>query len=617
MIWKNLDVNLDLKHLVKTFFNKKKNELLTIYSDGTFYTWLLSMGIVLKKNLFFFFNKKLRISLAVKLGIGKIACLGLYGNIIIIDIFSMKKLLIIKTTKKIWEMCYLPKYIIGLTVKGNLCIFYGKKFQNFTLILLKKNQINYISNKNCNTIVCAHKNQDLSEYNVLEFKFEKKILSNIFFKSKISIIKHFQGMTVIISTKQEIFLFDNLYLLLKKVKNNLFKFGKIIFILKFYKDFFYYSTKNGFLCIFNFKKITKTLFMTKKISNNLIIGLYLLKKKTFFELDICNNYSFFINKQIFSSRQIPKSKIKWINLENFSFNKKFLALLVENFLLLWSNCFIVYRRHPSLVVKLNNIIDKNDFCCLAEKKNIIATSLKSNKKIRFFRLTQFKNIYLCTELIINIQTKIKNFYASKFIFSSDGDFLCGIFENKKKLFIVNFKNNSIVLFFIKISSTYYLHKNEEFLNLVLINNKIVSLTKMNSILIFTCKEGFLCFKKNFWCSQKIKSISTGFIGNRILILLYFSGLIQLYKLKKKKLFELKQLFFSHLKIKQIKCFGYNNQNALFIIRNGFLIIPFFFNINKKNFKIFPVYFLRTLKLIFPIIFQNKKSINKLILLKCQ
>nr|UXY87907.1 hypothetical protein CcurKRNrm3_p048 [Cryptomonas curvata] len=618
MIWKISDINLNIKYLKKTLYNKKKKELLTIYSDGTFYLWKVSLELVRKKNFIFFFNKKQRIIFVIKFGIGKIGCLDLYGNIIVIDIFSMKKLLIIKTKKAIWTICYLPDCFIGLTTKGDLCIFSGKKFQNFILFSIKKNQINYISNKNTNLIICAHKTEYLTEFNVLKSKFEKKIILNKFFKSKITILKHYQGITVIVSTSQEVFIFDNFYLLIKKVKNNTFKFGKIIFVLNFYKNFLYYSTQNGFLCIFNFKKITKTELIAKKISNNIIIGLHLLKKKKFLEIDIGNNYSFFINKNFFLSTKISKNKIRWVTEKNFSFNKKYMALFIENFLLIWSSYYSFYRKYPSLIVKLNNTINNNNFCCLAYKKNIIVTTLYSCKKIKFFKIRKFKNLYLCIELIVNIREKINSFYFSnKIIFSSDGKKLCGILTNKKKFFILGFKHNIIVLFFIKLSSKKLILKNEKFSNLVFINNQIILLTKLNSILIFDCKEGSLCFKRNFSDAPKIKSISTGFIKSRILILSYTSGKIQTYKVTKKKIFKLKQLFFSYLKIKEINLFGYNNQNALLLTKKGFLIIPFFFNIKKKNYRLFPMYFFKTPNTIFPIIFRIKKSFNKLVLLKCQ
>ena len=617
MIWKNLNANLKIKHLKKTFYNKKKNELLTIYSDGTFFICKLSVDVISIKKHFFFFNKKQRIFSVSKFGIGKVACLDLYGNITVINIFSMKKFLFIKTKKIIWMISYIPEYIIGLTLKGDFYIFSGKKFQIFTLFSIKKNQINYIYNKDRNTIICVHKNQILTEFNFLKSKFETKILLNKIFKSKISILKYYKGITVVVSTTEEIFFFNKFYVLVKKFKNNLLKFGKIIFVLNLYKKFFFYSTKNGFLCIFNLKKNAKNLFMSKKISNNIITTLHILKKKKFLELDTGNNYSFFLNKKIFSSIKIPITNIKWVNKENFSLNNKYLALFIGKFLLIWSNYYFLCKKYPSLVIKLTNTIGSNNFCCLAPKKDIIAMSLAPNKIVRFFKIIKFKNLYLCIELVINIQIKIKkSIFFNDITFSLDGKILCGIMENRKKFFILNFKKNDVFLFFVKISSKKSKFKNEDFLNLVLIGKQVALLTKSNSILIFNCKEGVLCFRKYFSHAAKIRSISTGYIKNRLLILLFKSGNVQIYKLLKKAIFKLKKQFFSNLKIKQINYFGYNNQNASLNLRNGILVIPFFFNINKKNFRVFQFYFLKTKINIFPITFRSKKLQNKLVFLKC-
>jgi hypothetical protein len=179
------------------------------------------------------------------------------------------------------------------------------------------------------------------------------------------------------------------------------------------------------------------------------------------------------------------------------------------------------------------------------------------------------------------------------------------------------KKKKTNLLFIKISSINLIYKYEEFSNLALLENKLILLTKLNSILIFNYKEGYLYFKKNFRFSEPIRSIATGFIKNRIIIFLYKSGKIEIYKASHRKLFRLGQIFFSYLNLKSINFFGYNNQNALLLIEKGFVIIPFFFNIKKNKIsRMFSKYFFKLDKKIFPLIFRTKPWINKLIVLRC-
>ena len=82
------------------------------------------------------------------------------------------------------------------------------------------------------------------------------------------------------------------------------------------------------------------------------------------------------------------------------------------------------------------------------------------------------------------------------------------------------------------------------------------------------------------------------------------------------MFKLFQLFFPSVKIKKINFFGISNHNALLLIKDGFIIIPFFFNFNKKKIRIFSKYTFNISKIIFPIIFQKKNLLNKLIIFKC-
>jgi hypothetical protein len=621
MIYRNLDLNLNFEYLKKTFYNKKKKKLLTIYSNGTFYIWKISLEFVFKKKFFFFSNKKERINNLTKCGVGKIACLTVSGNIMIIDIFFLKKLLTIKTRNLLITLCYIPGYLVALSEKGNLYIFTGNNFHSCSLFSIKKNEISNICNKKNNIFLCLHKNQHLTELSIEKDIIQKKFSFNCYFKSKIYIIKNYRGITVIALKNGEIFFLDKFYRFFKKVENNQPKLGEFTCILNFHKNYFYFCTNKGFLCVFNLKKNSKTTILAKKISNEALVGLHLMQNNFFFGLDIKNNYYFFSSKDFFLFDNILKQKIKWITEKNLSLNKDYIVFFFENFLLIWINSDLYLKKKPSVIIKFNNCVDIDNFCFLAPEKNIIVTTfyLINKKKIsKFFKIKQFEKFCLFIELSIIIGNKKNKFpISNKIIFSPGCKILCGIIKNKKKIFILTIKKNKTNLFFIKISSINLIHKNEEFSNLVLLENKLILLTKFNSILIFSFKKGFLYYKKNFKFNEPIRSITTGFIKNRVIIFLYKSGKIELYKELRRKLFRLGQIFFSYLNLKNINFFGYNNQNALLSVDTGFVIIPFFFNLKKNKIsRIFSKYYLKLDKIIYPLIFKTKKWINKLIVLKC-
>nr|UXY88409.1 hypothetical protein Cry52Nrm3_p048 [Cryptomonas curvata] len=621
MIYRNLDLNLNFEHLKKTFYNKKKKKILTIYSNGTFYIWKISLKLVFKKKFFFFPNKKERINNLTKCGVGKIACLTMSGNIMIIDIFFLKKLLTIKTKNSLIALCYVPRYLVGLSEKGNLYIFTGNNFHNCSLISIEKNEISNICNKKNNVFLCVHKNQHLTELNIEKGNIQKNFSINCFFKSNISIIKNYQGIIVIVLKNGEIFLLDNFYRIFKKIENNQLKLGEIICILNIHKNYFYFSTDKGFLCVFNLKQNSNSALLVKKISNYVMIGLHLIKNKFFFGLDIKGNYYFFTAKNFFLCEKMLKQKIKWITEKNLSLNKEYIVFFIENFLLIWINSNLHFNEQPSIIIKLNNCVDIDNFCFLAPEKNIIVTTfcLKNKKRItKFFKIKQFQKFYLFLELNIIIEKKKNKIpISNKIIFSPECNILSGIIKNRKKIFILTLKKNKTNLLFIKISSINLIYKYEEFSNLALLENKLILLTKLNSILIFNYKEGFLYFKKNFRFSEPIRSIATGFIKNRAITFLYKSGKIEVYKASHRKLFRLGQIFFSYFDLKSINFFGYNNQNALLLVEKGFVIIPFFFNIKKNKIsRIFSIYFFQLDKMIFPLILRTKTWINKLIVLSC-
>jgi hypothetical protein len=207
MFWKNLNVNLNVQYMKKSFYNKKKHKLITINSSGSFYLWKISLYLICKKKFSFFLDKNQRITFVTKSGIGKIVYSDLYGDINIIDIIFMKKLLVIKTRKLISILSYTPKSLIGLSNKGDLCIFLGKRLQKFSIFSIDKNPIIFIFRKNNLVLLCAHENQNFSEFNIKKCKFEKKIKLNTFFISKISNIRIYQQKTIILLKNQEIFFF--------------------------------------------------------------------------------------------------------------------------------------------------------------------------------------------------------------------------------------------------------------------------------------------------------------------------------------------------------------------------------------------------------------------------
>ena len=532
----------------------------------------------------------------------------------------MKKLIVLKTNKLIWMLCYTSKKMIGLSNKGNVYIFFGNRLQKSKFFSIDKNKIIYIFCKNTNILFCVHKNQAFSEFNLLKYKFEKKIKLNKFFISRISNIKIFQKITIIVLKNQEIFFFDEFYIMFKKIGNNHLKFGKVIMILNLYKNFFYYSTEKGYLCVFNLKKNLKFFFLSKKIFNNPIIGLHVTNKNFFLVIDTHSNYCFFKNQNFFLYKKIGKKKINLVIKKNICINAKYITLFVEDFLLVWSNSFDLNRKQPSVIIKINNYVGKFNYCSLFAEKNIIAITFYSkynNKNTSFMKIKKFKHLFLCTELNINFKKYFKKFpIIKKIIFLLNEKILSGIIDSGKKFFVFTFKENNINILIVKINTKRLIFKKEQFLDILLIDSKIILLTKSNSLLIFNKQEGFLMYKKRFPDDKKIKSVSTGFIKNRILILLYNSGKIEIYKPSSKKMFKLFQLFFPSVKIKKINFFGISNHNALLLIKDGFIIIPFFFNFNKKKIRIFSKYTFNISKIIFPIIFQKKNLLNKLIIFKC-